>query len=220
MNVALIVFAGVGSRINSKIPKQFIKIKDKELVSYTIDVFNNSPLIDEIILVTHPDYVDYVNEMVKKYSYNKVKRVISGSSTRQKSVEKGLIFTNYDDNDKILIHDGDRPLVDNKIIESNINALDEYDAVCTFIKHKDALPNVSNSGRKIVLAGDDVDVQTPQSFRYGLIKKYHVLKRDQEFNDDIGIVEGEIQFIAYVKGDKKNFKVTTDIDLETFKNMI
>ena len=67
MNIALIVFAGVGSRINSPIPKQFIKIKDKELVSYTIDTFNRSNLIDEIVLVTHKDYEQYVKEMVEKY---------------------------------------------------------------------------------------------------------------------------------------------------------
>lgn len=220
MNIALIVFAGVGSRINSPIPKQFIKIKNKELVSYTIDTFNRSNLIDEIVLVTHKDYEQYVKEMVEKYSYNKVKRIIVGSSTRQKSVEKGLVFTNYSEDDNILIHDGDRPLVSEDIIKRNVDALNEFKAVCTFIYHKDALDSVSNSGRKTFMAGEDVDIQTPQSFKYGLIKRLHVEYRDEEFSDDIGIAQKELKMIAYVKGDKTNFKVTTDIDLEVFKNII
>lgn len=220
MNIALIVFAGVGSRINSPIPKQFIRIKDKELVAYTIDTFNNSTLIDEIILVTHKDYEEHVKNMVKKYNYNKVKHIIVGSSTRQKSVEKGLVYTNYSDEDNILIHDGDRPLVSEEIIKRNVDGLNEFKAVCTYIFHKDALDNVSNSGRKTFMAGENVDIQTPQSFKYGLIKRLHVEYRDEEFSDDIGISEKELKRIAYVKGDKTNFKVTTDIDLEVFKNMI
>ena len=148
MNIALIVFAGKGVRMNSPIPKQFIKIHDKDLVVYTIEKFEKCDSIDEIILVTHKDYVDYVKDMVIKYNFSKVRHIVEGGETRQDSVRLGLERTSYSKEDKILIHDGDRPLVDSVIIKKNIDALDEYDAVSTFIYHKDALSVVSNLGRK------------------------------------------------------------------------
>jgi len=219
MNVALIVFAGTGVRMNSPVPKQFIKIKGKDLILYTIDKFEKCEAIDEIVLVTHKDYVDYVKDLVINYDLKKVKFIIQGGATRQDSVRIGLETTRYSDNDKILIHDGDRPLVDNVIIERNINALDSYEAVTTFIYHKEALSIVSNLGRVRKLRDKDIDIQTPQSFRYGLIKKYHVMKKDLKVSDDVSLVENDYD-VCYVSGSPFNFKVTTDIDLDVIKSII
>ena len=219
MNVALIVFAGSGTRINSSIPKQFIKINEKELVVYTIEKFQKSNLIDEIVLVTHKNYLDLVNGFVKKYGFNKVKYVIPGGSSRQESVKLGLIGTDYSENDNILIHDGDRPLVSQEIIKKSVEALKEAVSCCVYIPHKDSLSEVSNLGRTKNINGVECDVQTPQSFKYGLIKKYHLLKEKESFSDDIGLVEQDVE-VKYIYGDKLNFKVTTDIDLETVKRII
>lgn len=219
MNVALIVFAGKGTRINSPIPKQFIKINGKDLVVYTIEKFENSRYIDEIILVTHKDYIDYVKDLVIYHNLSKVRYIIQGGETRQESVKKGLEKSRYNDDDIILIHDGDRPLVDDNIIKNNVDLLKEYNAVCTFIYHQDALKSASNLGRCKKLGDRDIDVQTPQSFRYGLIKKYHKLKENEQFSDDIGLVEKDYD-VCYVKGSPFNFKVTTDIDLTLIKSIM
>ncbi len=219
MNVALIVFAGSGTRINSSIPKQFIKIKGKDLVIYTIEKFEKNRNIDEIILVTHKDYIDYVKDLVIYHNLNKVRYIIQGGETRQESVRKGLEKSRYSDNDIILIHDGDRPLVDDTIIDNNIALVIDYDAVCTFIYHREALQCVSNLGRTKKLGDKDIDVQTPQSFRYGVIKKYHELKANETFSDDIGLVEKNYD-VCYVKGSPFNFKVTTDVDLTLIKSII
>ena len=219
MNIALIVFAGKGVRMNSPIPKQFIKIHNKDLVVYTIEKFEKCDSIDEIILVTHKDYVDYVKDLVIKYDFSKVRHIVEGGETRQDSVRLGLERTSYSKEDKILIHDGDRPLVDSVIIKNNIDALDEYDAVSTFIYHKDALSVVSNLGRVKKLGDLDVDIQTPQSFRYGVIKKYHEMKKDIKVSDDISLLENDYD-ICYISGSPFNFKVTTDIDLEVIKGII
>ena len=219
MNVALIVFAGLGTRINSSVPKQFIKINGKEMVLYTIDVFQNHPEIDEIILVTHPNYYDFVKSLVEQYNLSKVKHIVKGGATRQESVKFGLLETNYDDKDNVLIHDGDRPLVSKEIISENIRSLTRYSAVCTMIKHEDSLREVSNLGRTKKINGEDIDVQTPQSFKYGIIKKYHVLKENEQFSDDIGLIENDYE-VCYIKGDKYNFKVTTDIDLKYIEKLL
>lgn len=219
MNIALIVFAGQGTRINSSIPKQFIKIKGKEIVTYTIETFQNSPEIDEIVLVTHKDYLDYVKNFVKKYSFTKVKHILPGGNTRQESVKLGLLGTDYDKKDNILIHDGDRPLVGELIIKNNVDALKSHDVVCTYIPHSEALGHVSNLGRVKVVDNVRMDVQTPQSFKYGLIKKYHLERELESFSDDIGLVE-EDHKVFYVHGSKYNFKITTDIDLKVLESLL
>ena len=219
MNIALIVFAGSGTRIKSLIPKQFIKINGKELVAYTIEKFEDLNEIDEIVLVTNKNYVDYVKRMVFNYRFNKVKYIVEGGASRQESVRLCLEATSYKDDDKILIHDGDRPLVESSSILRCLNELDTYQAAGPFIYSKDELKGVSNSGRKSEKSGLPIDIQTPQGFKYGLIKKYHELMIKEVCTDDISLVEKDIE-VSLFEGKNTNIKITTDIDLEYFKSII
>lgn len=212
MNIALIVFAGNGSRINSTVPKQFIKIKDVDLVVYTIKKFNENPHIDEIYLVTSKEYIPYVECFKEKYNLEKVNKIIEGGATRQESVRLGLESLDLDDEDNILIHDGDRPLVSHAIINQAIDSLEEFEVACPYIKVEDEIPEISNAGRKYVLNGVEVHIQTPQSFRFGLIKNKHILKQELQVNDDISLVDPTT--VKFYEGDKLNFKVTTDEDLQ------
>lgn len=218
MNVALIVFAGSGSRIHSEVPKQFIKIKDLELVVYAIKKFNENPHIDEIDLVTSKEYIPYVECFKEKYSLEKINKVILGGATRQESVRLGLEALKLDEKDNILIHDGDRPLISHAIINQAIEYLDEYEVACPYLTHECELKEISNSGRKYVLNGEEVHIQTPQSFRFGLIKDKHLLKQDLEVNDDISLVDPSL--VKFYIGDKYNFKVTTDEDLKFLENYL
>lgn len=220
MNIAVIVFAGRGTRINSSIPKQFIKINNRELVSYTIERFNNHKEIDEIILVTCSDYVEYVKTMVSKYSFNKVKMVVEGGETRQESVRNALNEISANDTDIILIHDGDRPLVSDKIINDSINVLSAADGVCPILKKVDEISEISNSGRVIEIEGELVDIQTPQVFCYKLIKDAHNRLKDETVNDDLSLIEKLGQKVTFINGDKLNFKVTKDCDLSYFEKMV
>ena len=216
MNVAIIVFGGSGTRIHSNIPKQFIKIKDKELICYTIDKFETSPDIDEIILVTHGDYLEYVRKLVDRYHYSKVKNIVIGGNSRQASVKNGLLSKEYEDDDIVLIHDGDRPLVSHRIIQDNIDSLIiNRGIVTTVLDEKKALKEVSNSGRRI----DNLLIQTPQTFKYKDITLAHKRKEGLELPDDISLLEDELQ-VHYVEGSPNNFKVTTDIDLQFLKTLL
>ena len=219
MNVALIVFAGKGVRMNSPLPKQFIKIKDKELVAYTIEKFQNHPLIDEVVLVTSIEYVEYTKKMCETYGFSKVKHIVKGGNTRQESVKLGLLASSYDDQDIVLIHDGDRPLVSEKIISNCINSMNDNVASTVMIKHRDSLKDVSNLGRCKVVDKEEIDIQTPQTFRYGLISKAHIMKEKELYSDDISLIE-DFYKVKYLEGDPYNFKVTTDIDLKKFESII
>ena len=220
MNIALIVFAGKGTRIHSKTPKQFIKVKNKNIVAYTIDVFDKHPLIDGIILVTSEEYITYTENLVLVNRFNKIIKIVPGGATRQESVKNGLNSCEYSDNDNVLIHDGDRPLIKDKIITTAIKELSKHDSVVVAIKSDQGMDNVNNLGRKTVINGVSYDIQTPQCFKYNLIKNAHNKLENESFSDDASLIEKEGGEIFIVEGDPINFKITTDKDLEFFKEII
>lgn len=219
MNIALIVFAGSGSRIKSDTPKQFIRINDQEMVVYAIKKFNENPHVDEIYLVTSKEYVPYVESLIDKHELHKVKKVVSGGNTRQDSVRLGLVNIECDKDDKVLIHDGDRPLVSNALINQAFDLLDDFDAVTPIFEEELNYEEISKSGRKIGIDGVVYDVQTPQGFKYGLIRENHINKAHDTFSDDISLVEKEVE-VKYFPGEKDNFKVTLDQDLEHLKTLL
>ena len=219
MNIALIVFAGNGSRLHSETPKQFIRIKDQEMVIYAIKKFNENPHVDQIVLVTHRDYVTYAESLKDKYELDKVVKIVSGGTTRQDSVRIGLVNIDADKDDKVLIHDGDRPLVSNALINQCFDLLDDFDAVSPIFEVEQNYKEISASGRKIGIDGVSYDVQTPQGFRYGLIRDAHINKAHDVFSDDISLVEKDVE-VKYFPGEKDNFKVTLDQDLEHLKKLL
>ena len=220
MNVALIVFAGKGTRINSRVPKQFIKVKNKNVVAYTIDVFEKHPLIDEIVLVTSKEYVSYTQNMVFANRFSKIAMVVEGGETRQESVRNGLNAISLNNNDNVLIHDGDRPLINHEIITLAIRELHNHQAVVTAIRSGEALEGVSNLGRKCLINNVLYDIQTPQCFKYKSIKDAHNKYVDESVNDDASLIEKEGIEIFYIPGSPLNFKITTDQDLKYFRNLI
>lgn len=220
MNIALIVFAGTGSRIHSSIPKQFIKIAGHELVAYTINTFEKHPLIDEIVLVTSKEYYAYTQQFVYANDFRKVSLIVEGGDTRQASVRNGLNKTKYNDNDVVLIHDGDRPLLGDGLITRCLREMEHEDACTLFIKNEDTLKEISNKGRKDIINGVSFDIQTPQCFRYGLIKELHNKYKDENVTDDVSLVLLENQKVSYIEGNPNNFKVTEDRDLEYLKKVI
>ena len=119
-NIALITAAGKGTRlVGAGIPKQFLRVRGKPILIYSVETFNNNELIDEIYIITSKEHIEEVERLCRQYNINKLKGVVEGGQTRQESVFNGLQAmktNNVGDNDIVLIHDGARPLVDNVII--------------------------------------------------------------------------------------------------------
>jgi len=228
MNIALVLAAGSGVRMNQNEPKQFIKVFGKPLLVYSLSAFQNNPHIDVIVIVTNKEYLTNVNELCNQYDLNKVKFIIAGGATRQESVYnglKGIQELEVKDDDNILIHDSARPLVSQKIIDDNIKALESHDAVSTVIGVNDTIIR-SEKGEKI----DDVSprkefyqAQTPQSFKFSLILKAHenaYKNKTPDITDDAKIVLLENKDVYLVEGDKENFKITTPLDMKILETIL
>jgi len=217
MNVAIILLGGSGTRFGNGLPKQLFLVKEKPLCYYTIKSFNDSRCIDQIVLVIDNKLEDIYKEIVKTYGFNKVTLFVQGGNTRQESSYNGLkalegILTN---DDIVLIHDGARPLVDACIISDNINYLDMYPGVITAIPSEDTLAIVKDD--KVSGYTDRTKtfrVQTPQSFKYGVILCAHKKYAGQNFTDDAQLLMQDNIEIGIIRGNKKLLKVTTTEDIK------
>lgn len=220
MNIVIIVFAGNGSRIKSEMPKQFIKVKNQELFLHSVKIFQEHPQIDSIVLVTNGFFVDHVKRLIKKESLSKVKEVLEGGVNRQDSVRIGLEAVIFNDDDKVLIHDGDRPLVNQDLITRLLKGLEDNTSSIPILKKSDEMEGSDNLGREITIDGEVYDVQTPQCFSANLIKTIHHRLIGEDYPDDASMMEALNGKVTYISGDKYNFKITTIRDLEFFTSII
>lgn len=222
-NIALILASGNGSRCGLEYPKQFAKIKNKTILEYSIEAFENHALITEIIIVTNEVYFEDVNKIVEKY--NKVAKVVIGGVTRRDSSFNGVMAIK-DDEANVLIHDAARPLISEKIITNCINTLREYKAVCVTIPSTDTIfildldNNIECIPNRSLLSR----AQTPQCFKLSLIKDAHI-KASNDVNcsvtDDCGLVLNYTnEKIHVVSGSEDNIKVTYINDIEFVKSKI
>ena len=140
MNVSvIIVAAGSGKRMKSAIAKQYLDLKGRSILSYTVEVFEESPVVNEIILVTGKDEIEYVkSEIIDRYGFTKIKAIVEGGSERQYSVENGL--NNVSENcDIVMIHDGVRPFIDENSIEVLAEDTAKYGACVLGVFAKDTI---------------------------------------------------------------------------------
>ena len=178
---AVVLAAGSGKRMGTSVHKQYLLIKGKPVIYYTLRAFELSE-VDEIILVTGADEIDYCSrEIVEKYNFQKVRAVIAGGKERYDSVYEGLKALS--DCDYVLIHDGARPLISSVLINANISCVQEKEACITAVPAKDTIKVVDNKG----YVADTLErsklwqIQTPQTFSYELIyQAYRVLIKSEE----------------------------------------
>ncbi len=218
-NIAIVLAAGQGKRMKSNIQKQYLLIKNKPVLYYTLNAFETSPLISEIILVTGKDEIEYCREeIVKKYGFQKVHKIVAGGKERYHSVYEGIQA--IDEADYVYIHDGARPFVDEEIIERACAAVAKYGACVVGMPVKDTIKLVDETcfairtpDRRRVW-----QVQTPQVFEYQLIKGAYekLMKEEPEgITDDAMVVETMLGYkVKLVEGSYRNIKITTPEDLE------
>lgn len=223
MNIAIVLAAGKGVRMkNHEIPKAFIDVKGKPLVYYCLATLQECSLIDKIAIVVPNDYFDDAIQYHDTYGFSKIKHVVIGGNTRQQSVCNALHAIKAEENDIVLIHDSARPLVDERIIVDSIKCVKKYGAASTCIPSIDTIIT-SKSGNKVdsvIERKETYSEQTPASFRYSLILKAHEYALDDKVanaSDDVQLVRRLGVDVGMVLGDKKNFKVTTEDDLNYLK---
>lgn len=216
-NSVIIVAAGSGKRMKSAIAKQYIELKGRTILSYTVETFEKSDYIDEIILVTSSEAIDYVNEnIVQKYNFKKVKAVVEGGKERQDSVYNGLKNVS-NDCDVVLIHDGVRPFVGDSYIAKLESIAMEFGACVLGAPVKDTI-KVCNSEGYITDTPERSTLwlaQTPQCFKYDIIMKAYEKAYNEGYTgtDDSMLVEKTGVKVKMVEGDYNNIKITTPEDL-------
>ena len=213
--VAIILAGGKGKRMGANVSKQFIEVNEKPIIYYTIKSFEACKSIDEIILVLPKDEVDYFKEnIMNKFDFN-ISSIVEGGKERQDSVYNAL--NSIHDCDVVLIHDGARPFVSEKIIKDGIDKAREYGAAAPGVMPKDTIKVRDNSGFSVkTLKRDElVAIQTPQCFNFDIIKKCHeeVKNKNIQVTDDTMVVEMFGNQVYIYDGDYKNIKVTTKEDL-------
>jgi 2-C-methyl-D-erythritol 4-phosphate cytidylyltransferase len=225
MNIALILASGTGSRIKSRVPKQYIKVKGKPVLVYTMEAFQNNPLVDKIYIVANKDYIKDIEAYAVEYGIEKFVKVIQGGQTRHESSFLGLSGLKRDgarQDDIVLIHDAARAFISQDIITNNIKACEQFDAVNTAI---DVTDTIFVSTNKDVI-GKTLDrstlmaSQTPQTFKFDLIYESHKKNQDKVVTDDAQIARMNNHPIHIVQGNENNFKITTKQDLDLFKLMV
>jgi len=213
---ALIVAAGKGKRMGAGINKQFINIKGKPILYYTLKAFSDNVNVDKIIVVCAKDEIDYcIDELINKYNFCKVACIVQGGAERQESVFNGLKA--IDDCEIVLIHDGARPFVTDKIIQDGIDYAKIYGACACGVTPKDTIKIKDEVGFSVSTPKREnlFSVQTPQTFKHDLILNCYnnLINKYVGFTDDTSVVEYFGHKVLLYQGSYNNIKITTPEDL-------
>lgn len=218
-HTAIVLAAGKGSRMQSAVPKQYLELCGKPVLYYSLAAFEES-FIDEIILVAGKDDISYCKEqIVERYGFQKVTKIIAGGAERYLSVYQGLLAA--EEADYVYIHDGARPFVDAAILSDAKACVEQYQACVAGMPVKDTIKIVDAEDfaketpeRKYVW-----QIQTPQVFSYALVREaYDMLMEDQDaysVTDDAMVVETMLNYpVKLFQASYKNIKITTPEDLQ------
>lgn len=215
---AIVLAAGQGKRMNTKIQKQFLEIQGYPVLYYSLRCFQESSLIQDIILVTGESVLSYCkSEIVEKYGFSKVSRIIPGGKERYDSVYAGLLAC--EDCEYVFIHDGARPFITEEILERGLAGVKETGACVIGMPSKDTIKIADEKGfvKETPARSSVWTIQTPQIFSYPLIRKAHESIRQKDMTkitDDAMVVEQETgTSIRLVEGSYQNIKITTPEDL-------
>lgn len=214
---AIVLAAGSGKRMNSKVHKQYLIIQDRPVLYYSLKEFQDSA-VDEIVLVVGKGEEKFCRkEIVDKYGISKVKAIVEGGKERYHSVFEGLKQTS--DADYVLIHDGARPFVNQDIIRRCMQEVQKYQACVVGMPVKDTI-KIADEGGYAKQTPDRKNVwmiQTPQTFSYALIYEAYeeMLKtEDTAITDDAMVLERiKGKKSKLIEGSYRNIKITTPEDL-------
>ena len=221
MNIAIVVAGGVGSRTGLEIPKQFYKIRDKEILSYTLTAFEKSEKIDKIVIVCLEEYFEKISEIVRKYDIKKYIKTVKNGDTRRQSVFNALksLEDIAKQDDIILIHDGIRAMIKPHTLDKCVEETMKYDA--TTLAQKNSNTVVYSEGHNIQRYIDRnfvYNLQTPQSFKYKIIYDAHKKTEESgDITDDTQIAIKNGIEVHIIENDEPNLKLTTKEDIKLFE---
>ena len=237
--IAVVFAGGKGTRLaNQTQPKQFVEVGGKPIIAWTLQLFENSPEIDAIYVVSIDSHLDLMKELISQFGFSKVKKVVSGGDYAMESIFTGLeiaLSDNQPEDAIVLIHDGVRPIINGeliaRIVQSVIkhgNAVTSRPAYETLAASKDEGNTVSS----VTERSEMFTLQAPQAFRLGPIHKAHLLGKQKRIHDQVvdqahlvSLLEKEqlestVSPLRLVEGLVGNIKITTTDDINYFEFLL
>ncbi len=220
--IAIIAAAGSGKRLRAGNMKPFVLLGGIPLLAHTLKALDNSKDIDAIIVASHPACAARVMGVAKRFGIRKHIQVVVGGKTRFESVRNCIarIGASFD---IVLIHDAARPFVDKRVIAKSIRTAARYGACVACVPESDTVKLVDPKAtciRKTLPRSVIYRAQTPQAFRYDIIKKAYMRNPGRRPTDDAALVEAMGQVVRIVKGSYRNLKITTAEDLKIAKALL
>lgn len=226
MNVAIILAGGTGHRMGQDIPKQFINIYDRPVLLYTLEGFQNHPMVDAIEVVCLEGWHDVVWAYAHQFNITKLKWVITGGNSGQESIRNGVynLENVCGEEDIAIIHDGIRPLVDRSVLTDVIQVCAQKGNAVTSLPYNEQIFIKDDEESTVQYIPRETlrRVSTPQAYKYGILLRAY----REAFEKEIGIYGSSYTNTMFVElghrlyfaaGSDKNIKLTTKDDLELFK---
>jgi 2-C-methyl-D-erythritol 4-phosphate cytidylyltransferase len=220
--IAIIPAGGKGKRSGSDSPKQYLKFNGKELIAYTLQVFQQCNLIDEIIVPAEPAFFETLKKIKQEYSLTKLTKIVAGGEERQDSVNNALIESNAGDDDLIVVHDAARALLPAEILSNAITTAKKKGNAVVCIKAKDTLIKGSDTISEYVNRDEVYYVQTPQIFKAKDLKLAMKNAYRKKFigTDESMLIRRIGIEVNIVEGSVLNFKITTAGDVDMFGRLV
>lgn len=227
MNVVLLTAAGSGTRMHQDIPKQFIHVDNKPVIIYTMEAFQRHPSIDAIMVVTIDSWSDVLWAYAKQFNITKLRWVVPGGATGQESIRCGLeaLKKECTDDDVVMVHDGNRPLVSSQVISDNLVTFSKYGSAvavipCTEVvfESEDGMSSCVSTEREKLFR-----TQTPHTYRLGELYGAHLEAEKRNIGGTAAscMLMKELGRMTYFsKGSEENMKITTTDDLRIFKALL
>lgn len=232
MNIAIIFAGGIGQRLNNgenSTPKQFLKINDKPIIIRTLELFQTHKDIDKIYISIHPDYYEYMQELVKYYYITKTVGIVNGGKTGQESIYNALKLAQKENpqDSIVLIHDGVRPNITEEVITKNIECTKKNGnaITCTSCFETILISENGINPEHVPYRKDTYAAQAPQTFHLGEVIEAHEITRKTNPNytdivDTCTLYKTLDRKTFMVKGNRGNIKITTIEDLYILRALI
>ena len=230
-NIAVIFAGGSGVRMNTRSkPKQFLELRGKPIIIYTLELFDNHPLIDGIVVVCLESWIPFLKKMLKKFEINKVVKIVSGGDSGQDSIYRGLCAVeDYckdkgEENAVVLIHDGVRPLIVDETITRKIEKVHEKGSAITVVPAIETFVIQKEEGQMVIPDRSScLLARAPQSFYLKDILSIHRKNKENgniTFIDSCSMMSYFGYKMATIEGPMENIKITTPTDYFIFRAMV
>lgn len=208
---ALIVAGGKGTRMKTRLPKQFLELLGLPVLMHTLNAFYRYNENITVILVLPEDDTPLWGELCRQYRFNQKVILAKGGETRFQSVKNGL--EKIQGEGIVAIHDGVRPLISSDIIGASFRLAAVHESAVAAVRLKESIRMTDQDNTKAVDRSRFRLIQTPQTFKVSLIKKAYELKEDPSLTDDASVAERAGHTISLFEGSYENIKITTPEDM-------